>query len=180
VPIPAEEWQVIEKLESPQFKKNDQLRRQLRSVLEPSYHDCSAILERVLSRCDTLYLFREGDGEIEACFLVGAGNVLIQGKDVPTVFLGLIASTDRARKTGAARLLYTSFSSDAAAWERANRARLLLWCTTATPSSFNALHLLFAETQPSRSGEFDEWGEEMFELYERQRAGPKHPSIHSA
>ena len=171
---------MIERIDGPHFKQDDQLRRQLYSVLEPSYQDCSALLNRVLARCDTLYVFRGGDGGIEACFLVGDGKLSIRDQSLPTVFLGLIARTEQSKNTGVVRLLYNRFLVDAAERERISGVRLLLWATTATPSSFHALHSLFAETQPSISGGFDEWGKELVLPYERQRGGLKHPNTHSA
>jgi hypothetical protein len=71
---------------------------------------------------------------------------------------------------GVVRSLYSWFLKDAAEWETANNMRLILWCTTGTPSSFNAVHVLFGEPRPSATGEYNDWGKEVT-MAIRQRDG---------
>ncbi|MGH9752601.1 MAG: hypothetical protein ACREA2_07440 [Blastocatellia bacterium] len=118
--------------------------------------DPTALITREFEHCDTLYLAKTENDVLAAIFMVAWETIDIGGKLLPTVYLGLSATSEDTKNTGIVRELYSNFISDGARWEQNTGCRLLLWATTATPSAFYAAQTLFAEVHPDFKGKYSQ------------------------
>jgi hypothetical protein len=144
----------LEKLNRAGREWDPALRAEITDLVTPSYVDARAVLAREFEHNDVAYLARDIGGRLVAFFLVAWEDIPIEGQLTPTVYLGLSATSQSTKGTGTVREAYSAFIADAVAWEQEQGRRLVLWGTTATPSAYNAVRLLFADLQPLPDGGF--------------------------
>jgi hypothetical protein len=138
------------------FRSNRQLLEEIRDVLAPSYLDASALLDREVAHCETLYLATDEDRRLSAFFMVAWESITVGGVNLPSVYMGLSAAREDLKSTGHVRDLYAMFVSDAATWQRITGRTLVLWYTTATPSAYLAASAMFDNVEPRPDGTYSE------------------------
>jgi hypothetical protein len=152
------------------FRSDQSLRSAIYELIEQSYEDPTALITREFEHCDTLYLAENENDILVAFFMVAWETVNVGGEMLPTVYLGLSATSEDTKNTGIVRQLYSNFILVGARWEQSTGRRLLLWGTTATPSAFYAAQTLFAEVQPDMEGRYSQEAAEIA-LHLHQRMG---------
>jgi hypothetical protein len=148
----------IDRITQGAFRKDHPLLSALFHLVRPSYEDPTALLDREVAHCDTLYLARDEAGRLLSFFMVAWETLPLDDRPVPAVYLGLSATSEETKNSGIVYRLYRKFCVDAAAREGETGRRLLLWGTTATPSAFLAVHFLFADVEPRGDGTYSEPG----------------------
>jgi hypothetical protein len=148
---------IIQTIASDTFRYDASLKEEIFNLLSPSYEDPTSLLEREVEHCDTLYVARDIDGRLMAFFLVAWEPLTFNGKTLPSVYLGLSATSQETKGSGIVRNLYERFRCDASSWERENRRQLVLWATTATPSAYAGVNLLFDQVAPCADGSYSRW-----------------------
>jgi len=138
------------------FRRDHGLKAALAAVVATSFIDEVGRLERTFDRCDTLYLLRDGRGEVLCFFLVAWENLPVEGRDVPTLDTGLTAARPGQKNTGTFVKLLNYCIFEAQQWEQRHRQKLTIWGTTATPSVFFVVRKVLANMQPSADGTFSE------------------------
>src|SRR5262249_29213619 len=108
---------VIHTIRNGVFRHDAELKREILSLLRPSYEDPSNLLEREFDHCETLYVARNGDDRLLAFFLVAWEPLDFKQETPQSVYLGLSATSEETKGSGIVRELYAQFRSDASAWE---------------------------------------------------------------
>ena len=134
------------------FRGDTSLLGEMHALLVPSYCDPRSLLLREVEHCDTLYIARDADQCLSAFFLVAWESLVVGGRPLPAVYMGLSAAREDTKNTGQIRELYAQFLGEAAEWQEATKQRLVLWFTTATPSAYLAAAALFGGLQPRTDG----------------------------
>jgi hypothetical protein len=155
------------------FREDADLRLEVMKLVQPSYEDPAAVLEREFEHCDTIYLARDDEDNLAAFFMVAWETMSFKGEALPTVYLGWTGASELARASRVVwrdfyEQLYGSFISDAINWERESGRRLLFWGTTATPSGYYALQRGFVELEPRIDGKYSAEGAEIARLLRRR------------
>jgi hypothetical protein len=122
---------------------------EISSLLAPSYENHRPLLERELAKNTHGYLGYSEAGALVAFFLVGWGAPVSE-----MIYLGLSASRETEKGTGAALRLYLRFLEDARQDEQARNCRFELWMTTAHPMVWAIINRIFAEVTPAMDGSF--------------------------
>ena len=136
------------------YRCDQGLKDAIAAIAAPIFIDDADRLEWVFDRCDTLYLLRDGRGDV-LCFLLAAWETLeIDGRPEPALYAGLTAARPDQRGTGNAMKLYNFFVADAQRSERHRGRKEVVWGTTATPIVYFAARKLFVNTQPSEDGTY--------------------------
>jgi hypothetical protein len=167
----AWEWNLL--------KIDTQLRSEILSLLAPSYEDPTALLEREVAACDTLYTDRDPDGKLKCFFMVGWQDLSIGGAHQNLAYLGLSGASVDVKNTARVRGLYDKFNSEAVQWERDQGQTLVLWFTTASPSAYYAGANVFDKAEPFLDGTYSKWGLQVVcAIRERQGYGNScHPFV---
>lgn len=84
------------------------------------------------------------------------GSVSQQPAHIMAVYMGLSATHSRFANTGVVLSLYASLAEDVLEWEARHRRRVIIWCTSATPSVFHALKLVTKDANPKHDGSYNE------------------------
>ena len=144
----------IERKAETEWKQDPSLRSEVANLVAPSYVDATAMLAREFEKNTTIYLLRDEAGVLVSFLMVGWGEIPAETGPVPSVYVGLSATSQGTKGSGQVRQVYQAFIEDAAEWERATGRRLLLWGTTATPSAYHAVNLIFAGVDPRADGAY--------------------------
>lgn len=172
----------LQVVEGNNFQNDSQLVSALRGIIEETYIDPLPILMRSLSSCDQLYLvFREK--QIASFLTVSRPQSLTVGdQDFRSIYLGLGATEEKFRKTGALRYLFQQLILNFQAWEKKNQKPILLWFTTANPLALPLMHSVFPELEPKGDGRFSQAGEALAHSVCSQAGwtklqSPEHPFV---
>jgi hypothetical protein len=144
----------IKKISRSLLISNSELCKLIFDLVSPSYVNVNAIIKRELSYCDQVYLGYDGSSNLITFFMVGRDDIKINDQATPTYYLGLSATSSSTKNSGLVRLLYQAFINDIQQLEEEIGQRVILWHTTATPSAFHAVNLLFVENEPSEDGSY--------------------------
>ena len=142
----------VQRVEKPDWCRTSDINREIAGLVAHSYVDATALLEREFAHNDLLYYIRDDLGRLVTFFMVARECLLVEGRPTPGVFLGLSATSRQTKGSAVVRRLYETFVAEARGWERVLDRPLLLWATTATPSAYHAVNLLFADLQPTPDG----------------------------
>jgi hypothetical protein len=159
---------IIEQIANGAVRNDARLKEEILNLLAPSYEDPTSLLQRELEHCDMLYAARDQIGRLMACFMVAWEPLTINEGTLQSVYLGLSATSQETKGSGIIRNLYDRFRSDASSWEKENQRRLLLWATTAAPSPYTAVNLLFDEVVPGADGSYSLWAAEVAQTLRRR------------
>ena len=160
------------------FQRDEGLKAALAAVAAPSFIDEVGRLERTFDRCDTLYLLRDGHGEVLCFFLVAWEALDVEGRDVPTLYTGLCAARPGQKNTGSVVKLLNYCMFEAQQWEQRHREKLTIWGTTATPSVFFAARKIFANMQPSADVTYSEESAQLARAIGRRLGTSSPPGSH--
>lgn len=150
----------IQLLDKTDFIGNTSLQQSMLGIIRPSYVDPLPVFNREIQRCNKLYLAIQNK-TLVAFFLVSWESLEFQGKVIPAIFLGLSATSMETKNTGIVRNLYKRMLEDVKKWEETNQQQILIWATTATPSAYYAVSLLFPQLEPRSNGSYSEQGEQL-------------------
>lgn len=150
----------IEILDKADYVSNSTLQESLLAIARPSYIDPLPVFTRNIQRCNKIYLAKQNEA-IVAFFMVSWETVEFQGEIIPAAFLGLSATSMATKNTGIIRNLYRRSLEDIKKWEEANQQQMLIWATTATPSAYYGLSLLFPQLEPRPNGNYSELGSQL-------------------
>jgi hypothetical protein len=156
------------------FRRDEGLKRAVAAIAASSFIDQVSRLEREFRRCDTLYLLRDDLGNVSCFFMVAWEMLDIEGRDVPTLYTGLLAARPDQKSTGKAMKLLNHCVAEAQQWERGHREKLTVWGMTATPVVMAAVRKLFANTQPLDDGSYSDESARVARAVGR-RLGVDHP-----
>jgi hypothetical protein len=178
---------LISEIRDGAFREDENLRRAILQLVQPSYEDPAGVLAREFEHCDTIYLARDDDDNLVAFFMVAWETLTFKGESLPTVYLGWTGASESARAAkvvwqGFYEQLYGSFMSDALDWEKKSGRRLLFWGTTATPSGYFALQRGFVELEPRIDGTYSAEGAEIARHLQHRmgttnQEGESHPFV---
>jgi len=144
----------VRRIEKPDWHAGSRINREIAELVAHSYVDATALLAREFAHNDVLYYIRDEEGRLATFFMVSRECLHIDGVPTPSVFLGLGATSRRTKGSGLVRRLYQAFLAEARGWQQALDRPLLLWGTTATPSAYHGVSLIFADLQPRPDGSF--------------------------
>lgn len=150
----------IKLLDKTDFIGNNSLQQSLLEIIRPSYVDPLPVFNREIQRCNKLYLATQNK-VLVAFFLVSWESLEFQDKVIPAIFLGLSATSAETKNTGIVRNLYSRMLEDVKKWEDANQQQILIWATTATPSAYYGVSLLFPQLEPRSDGSYSKQGEQL-------------------
>lgn len=163
------------------LKPTDKLYQKLWELASPSYEDPTAVLNRDIQQCDTLYLAKDQNSELLSFFMVGWGKISVNNIDLTAIFLGLGATSSSTKNTGIIRNLFEALISDARQWEIKNKQKLILWHTTISPFIFHAFNLMFSDNEPRNDGSYSAAGKEIALAIRKGKGWPvdlqSHPFI---
>lgn len=134
------------------FRDDDRLRSEVAAIAGASFIDTVSRLDREFQHCDTLYLVRDGSGQIACFFMVAWETLDVEGESWPALYTGLSATRPDLKGSGRVFRLYNHCLYEAQQWEARHGRRLTLWGMTATPSVYFAARKLFTDTQPTDDG----------------------------
>jgi hypothetical protein len=155
------------------IKTDEALRQELLELTAPSYEDPSAVVEREWKTSNSIYLARDGGGNIVCFFMVAWETLEVEGSGcIPTLHLGLSAAGEEAKMTGLTAALYTRCLRDAIPWEKEHGQRLIAWGTTATPIVYLATRIFSAEIEPRLDGSYSARGAEVANALRRKLGAP--------
>ena len=149
----------IQVIRNGEFRQDRRLCNKLREIIAPSYEDPTAILDREVNHCDTLYLALDSEKQIVSLFLTADETVRVSDRDLDSVYLGLSATRQDKKGIGHVAHLYARCIRDCVAWEHASSRRVLLWGTTATPTAFVGASRFLANVEPTLAGSYTNFGE---------------------
>jgi hypothetical protein len=138
------------------FRDDERLRSEVAAIAADSFTDTVSRLEREFQHCDTLYLFRDGSGQITCFFMVAWENLDVDGASRSALYTGLSATRPDLKGKGRIIQLYNYCAYEAQQWEVRHGQRLTMWGMTATPSVYLAARRLFADTQPTDDGRYSD------------------------
>lgn len=144
----------VDVLHAAEFRNDEALRAELLEVAAPSYLDPRALLNRDLSRCDTLYLARDTSGGLLGFYMTAFETIEIDQSEVPVMFLGMSASRQDLKDTGRITMLYARGLAEAMDWENRNGSRLVLWGTTVTPIVYLGVLSSLVDVAPRPDGSY--------------------------
>lgn len=144
----------VEVLRATEFRTDVTLHAELLEVAAPSYVDPRALLNRDLSRCDTLYLARDTSGGLLGFYMTAFETLQVEQSAVPAMFLGMSASRQDMKDTGRITMLYARGLAEAMDWESRNAQRLVLWGTTVTPIVYLGVWSSLADVSPQPDGSY--------------------------
>ena len=127
---------------------------EITDLIAPSFQSCNGLIVAEWARCTGLYRATDSDGRLESIFFVAWEPIRLANEAIQSVYLGLSATREDAKNSGSVRNLYRRFVEDAQAWEAERSQRLVLWYTSATPSSCLAAKTIFAEAEPHSDGSY--------------------------
>ena len=130
--------------------------RLLSALAAPSFRSVDRLIENEWADSTKLYVVTDPDGQLESFFFVAWGELEVDRHLQAAVYLGLSATREGLKSSGSVRSLYRRFVEDAQVWEAKSGERLILWYTSATPSSCLAAEIIFAEAEPRPDGSFSE------------------------
>jgi hypothetical protein len=137
------------------------LRPLLSDVCAPSYQDATAVLERELGHCDTLYMGVD-DAQRTQCFAMAAWAPPAGfSSATSTAYVGLTVARDSCKGSGAFRELYRAINRDAKAIEERTQSSLCIWLTTASASIYFGATLAWHDVEPRLDGRYSDDGEEL-------------------
>ena len=142
----------VQRIERPDWHLDSPINREIADLVAPSYVDATALLERELAHNDLLYYIRDEDRRLVTFFMIARESVAVEGDLIPAIFLGLSATSQQTKGSGLYRTLFQAFIEDARTWQQALARPLLLWATTATPSSYHGARMMFDSLEPRPDG----------------------------
>lgn len=145
----------VQRIERPDWHLDSPINREIADLVAPSYVDATALLDRELAHNDLLYYIRDDDGRLVTFFMIARESVAVDGDLVPAIFLGLSATSQQTKGSGLYRTLFQAFIEDARTWQQALGRPLLLWATTATPSSYHGARMMFDGLEPRPDGSYE-------------------------
>lgn len=150
------------------FRSDVQLIQSLWNLIAPSYEEPSSLLNRELNHCTHLYL-GHNQGELICFFLVAWEFITLNGSQHPAVYMGLSATRQDRKNSGVVRQVYVQALKDALAWENELATKLIVWATTATPTSYLFSQTLLENVQPLLDGTFDSKAAEIAKAIRHQQ-----------
>jgi hypothetical protein len=83
----------LQTIRDAEFRDDPELRAAIWNLIQHRYDDPTALLDREFDRCDTLYLVRNISGELLSFQMVSWETIGVDGDEVPTVRIGLLATS---------------------------------------------------------------------------------------
>jgi hypothetical protein len=144
----------VEKAEGKAFKNNSGLITEIVELVKPSYVDYLSLLDREINHCNSIYLLRDSSQKLITFCLVSWEDLIVNGKETPSLYLGLCVTSQETKGTGMFNNLYKRVIADAQRWEKNHLQKLVVWYTTPSPSIIYAMSLLFDASEPNNEGEY--------------------------
>lgn len=141
------------------FRRDARLKASIAGIVAASFVDEASRLEREFERRDTLYFLEDERGGVLSFFMVSWDTLEIDGRQVPTLNVGLTAARPDQKGTGSSIRLYRHVVAEAQRRERLLERKLIVWGTLASPVAFLIARRIFANLQPSLEGAYDEEAE---------------------
>jgi hypothetical protein len=138
------------------FRRDERLKASIAAIASASFVDDVGRLEIEFERRDTLYFLQDEPGEVLSFFMVSWDTLDIDGRQVPTLNVGLTAARPDQKGSGKSIRLYRHVVSEAQERERLQQRKLIVWGTLASPIAFLIARKVFANLQPSLDGTYSD------------------------
>jgi hypothetical protein len=133
-----------------------QLEADLRHIVSDIYEDPTALLDRELHHCDTIYTTTDEDGRLAAFFMVAHERLdLVDNGSVDSQYVGLWATRTNLRNTVFGAAVARSWLRDLVAWQKQTLRPLVVWGTTATPLVYEFATRMQRHGQPRQDGTYE-------------------------
>ncbi len=166
-------------LDAGEFRRDERLKSSIARIVAASFIDEVGLLESDFEHRDSLYLLRDGRGDVMSFFLVSWGTLEIDGRQVPTLNAGLTAARPDQKGNGSSIRLYRRAVFEAQEREKSWRRKLIIWGTLASPIAYRIARKVFANLQPSLDGMYSEDAERVARAVRHKLGVAQMPGTHA-